>query len=263
MLNKTIRCNQVTFEAMDSILEQNTLAIRIPDYAPLEVCNVLSTYFAEHPNRTQYLHDEKVNGEIEYFYYGVDRIGLPYSITFGKETKSLEHQAYYKQALSTLKNIRSAIAPFTSPIDKVRLELDETWPHGANLGHFDNQKLYAGIGRVIDAEHSKLSEDTPHVDYLVSKQVSFCKQLSAIVYLTVPENGGELEIWDIANPPKVFTKNWRKTVPDPLLIRPKRGELIIINTEKPHAIRQFDAGNRISIQCFIGYNPNQPLSMWS
>lgn len=41
----------------------------------------------------------------------------------------------------------------------------------------------------------------------------------------------------------------------PLRIRPRKNELVLINTRRPHAICGFDSGKRVSMQSFIGYTP--------
>lgn len=51
---------------------------------------------------------------------------------------------------------------------------------------------------------------------------------------------------------------------DPLLIQPRRGDLILFNSRNTHAVRSPIGGKRISWSCFIGCNgAAQPLGFWS
>lgn len=159
-------------------------------------------------------------------------------------------------------HLRNALRPCLSPIDKIRLELDEYWPHGANLANIDGQKMFVGVVRLMESKYSHLSEETPHIDSIVSDKIVFDKQFSAIIYLRVPQSGGELEIWD-TNPPTVFDKSWRSRQPDPYIIVPEARELVLINTKKPHAVKAFENGQRIAIQCFVGFRENEPILLWS
>jgi len=157
--------------------------------------------------------------------------------------------------------------PYLSPIDKLRLELDENY--GANVAVFEEKKMFVGIGRVMRADGSVNSELQPHFDSLPPDFFPLDGQFSANVYLKVPESGGELEVWNVPPIPANEivdsdpNKDWRKELPNSIKIKPNVGDLIMINTRRAHAIRRFDEGIRVTIQCFIGYKKDKPLYLWN
>ena len=107
--------------------------------------------------------------------------------------------------------------------------------------------------------------------------------LSSNIYLDVPQGGGELSIWNIrldsslsSNPlyqliasPETFGSELQQIIhrgiPRPLVIKPNPGDLVILDTSRPHAVAGFERGRRISIQTFIRPEgkPDQHLLLWS
>src|SRR5262249_30115677 len=93
-------------------------------------------------------------------------------------------------------------------------------------------------------------------------------QFSANIYLEVSDDGGEIELWDYPplHPSEIAAdskSDWRAALPESFLVTPKRADLILFNTRRPHAVRSFDKGRRITIQCFIGFRKGEPLSLWN
>jgi len=248
---------------LSDLFNNNILGTHINDYISQEICNKLIEFINARKNKIEkYDHDEKINGLIVNQYYGIERLGYPYNKTFGKSLDSKEFENYYSCAKSFMKDIRSSMMPYISPIDKVRLDLDEAWGYGANISNIDGKKMYAGIIRVSDTKLSYLSEENPHIDYLVSDKVAYKGQFSAIIYIKTPKVGGELQIWG-SNERLNFDNEWIESQPSPYTVKPSACDLLIINTNKPHAIKRFSDGERIAIQCFIGIKEDNSLSLWS
>ncbi|MBA3662319.1 MAG: 2OG-Fe(II) oxygenase [Gammaproteobacteria bacterium] len=262
--------SQITPDILDEIFNQDFLAIRIPNYIEPALCDKLSQWFIQADHLERYPHDIMINDHINYIDCGVDRLGVSYNVTFGKTENSAEHKRYYATALTTIQEIRKACQGRPSPIDKLRLELDENWAHGANIASFNKKNMTLGIGRVMNRpEKSHMSELLPHIDLLPPNVFEIIAQYSANVYLSLPALGGELELWDIPPIPihEASTMqsdyDWRAKHSDSILIKPTKGELILINTRRPHAIRAFSAGNRVSQQCFIGVKQDRSMVLWS
>lgn len=58
-------------------------------------------------------------------------------------------------------------------------------------------------------------------------------------------------------------KDFRKEGRRSFLLKPRVGELIIINTRRPHAVAAYEQGIRVSVACFIGYVQENPLKLYS
>jgi hypothetical protein len=263
----------LTVEALDlnylkAFFNNEICAIRVPDYISTELCDRLSSYFLNN-DIEEYHHEVRDNKGVQYLKYGVGRVGIAFNTTYNKAPDSEEISRYYNEALPNMRKLRNSIAPFLSPIDKLRLEMDELWPYNANVAAFEGKKMFTGIGRIMFPETSYLAETQPHFDSVPDKLSTLIGQFSANIYLTIPPTGGELELWDI--PPLPISeidsadldKNWRSTLPPSLLIKPKKAEMILINTRRAHAVRKFDEGKRITIQCFIGLKSDNSLVFWN
>jgi hypothetical protein len=301
-------------------------AIVVRNYAgSAAMCEDLAQYFRNHAKLQRYDHEEfdPQCAELKYTYYGVDRVGFPFNklfsaalaakqpnATLSEQDVSEMREEYYRSASRSIRSVRRVCAPALSPIDRLRLELDETNPAGATVGAFEQRKMLCGIGRVMTAHGSKMgSAAQPHYDSLPAEISHLANQFSANIYLSTPNytdevaaagtsNGdsdspwsvsgrraipaalqaampdtardhGELEMWDVpALPPHEIHEtapdfDWRAALPPSLLIRPRVGDLILINTRKPHAIRSFQSGDRISLQTFIGLHTDGRLSLFN
>lgn len=109
----------------------------------------------------------------------------------------IEKRKYYNhKAVEWIQQIRAQINPYMSPIDKLRLELDELWPHGASIVCLNNKKLFCGLVRIF----KEGSEAKPHMDVfsrdapndIESREVE--AQLATNVHLSVVDNGRALVI---------------------------------------------------------------------
>jgi len=266
------RCVEVASlseEILTDLFENRICAVQVPQYASAEICSMLARYFHDNSQLEDYYHEVRKGNEVNFLQYGVQRLGVPYNTTYGKEKTSTEWLRYYEETLPTIRAVRSVCSPNLSPIDQLRLELDELWPHGASVGNFDGKKMLVGIGRIMRPETSYLAAAQPHFDSLPQRVADLVSQFAANIYLEMPSVGGELEMWDI-DPLSVdkidnadSDANWREVLPESFLIKPKVGDLILFNTRRAHAIQQFSSGNRITLQCFIGMHKNRSISVWN
>ncbi|MGI4850349.1 MAG: 2OG-Fe(II) oxygenase [Janthinobacterium lividum] len=238
-------------------------------YADKDLYEKLSDWFINNKRVENYYHEVRKDDKVEYLQYGVDRVGVAYNTTYGKDKNSLEWQRYYQESIEGIHSLRDFCYPFLSPIDHLRVELDELWSKSCHVANFEGEKMFVGIGRIMDASTSGIAEEQPHFDSVPDKLGHLKSQFSANVYLKMPSEGGELEIWDMTPLPIQEIDNakmdtdWRRLLPKSFLIKPALGDLVFINTRRAHAIRKFNEGKRVTLQCFIGLDQNQSLNLWN
>lgn len=242
------------------LIKGNIIALRIPNYFASELCDSIS--------------NKLLGKRYEYYKYAkeiVGRIGLSFSET---KNDNINLKKYYNNSISNIVAIRDAFSPYLSPIDKLRLDLQEVWQEGAILGNNkEHRKTFVGLCRIIEPNKEVL----PHQDILKwdtdnkNKFTDILTQLAVNIYLKIPEKGGELELWDLELSQKKYQLLAKgkygieySLLPEPTnIIKPLLGELILFNSQKIHSIRQGNT-SRITMSCFIGYkSDNNPLVYWS
>ncbi|EIK94835.1 prolyl 4-hydroxylase, alpha subunit [Pseudomonas sp. M47T1] len=255
----TIGADALTPQLIQDLLAHRVYGIRIPGFVSQPSLEAARAQLFDHPERGALGHAREFT-----------RLGIAYA-----EVKTDEvRQAYHEAARANIQRVRTAFKPYVSPIDEFRLCLDEAWPRGAHLLDVDGQKCFTGVCR-YQAPDIDLC---PHIDKLewnlpAHLQVNLQAQLSVNIYLQVPPQGGELEVWDIR--PTAAEYQWLKSDrhygidrdrlrPADFTTRPEDGDLIIINPRFIHAVRPVHASPRITLSSFIGYFGEQsPLIFWS
>lgn len=255
-------------ESIRDLIEEKVPAIRIPNYVSPETAQKIIDFVLAQASLDAYTHEVYADGVPEQKYYGVYRVGIPFNTTYGRPAGSVERETYYQAALPGLRRLRDLCAPNLTPIDRLRLDLDEAWTDGASIAAFEGRKMFAGIVRVMPPDDSHILEEKPHVDCLSPSVCPLEQQLSANIYLKMPPVGGTLESWNVPTLSYADIERLpdgtiaRTDLPKPVAIHPKECELVLINTRKPHAVSRFSGGIRISVQVFIGYQPGKPLRLW-
>ena len=256
---------------LDTMSRGEALAIHVRSFFdPAVAARVAGSLRAEH---RELWHLGPYRTDMSYLY------GVPMQVA-GKSAASLA--AYYDDAVPTMRRIRALFAPNPSPIDKLRLELDELWPAGAMIHHDGGCKRIAGLLRAMRCED--LIEGRAAVDGAchIDDEGMGPRQCSALLYLQVPDTGGELSIWNIKPDPrnaknglfaliakKAFVQGAQEIIHEVLgppshVIRGQPGDLVIFDTARPHAVRGFATGSRLAIQTFVEMaQPKEPLLLSS
>lgn len=211
---------------------------------------------------------------------------------------------------SELENGKTIGMPVLGPLDKLRLELDEIWPEGANVTkNKEGQAFVAGLARVmVRMSYEKRKGDktnmtnlsflmcthictflkhgpTRHIEgFIHVDDINPLQQdeglFSANLYLDLPVTGGgelliyDVEVWSrwdfyrhastlacLTAPGEEGQERLRATLPRPKVIKPEAGDLILLCTQRPHAVQGFPLGTRVSIQSFISYKKGRPLML--
>ncbi|WP_425259084.1 cyclic nucleotide-binding domain-containing protein [Rubrivivax sp. RP6-9] len=244
------------------IIDGRVLAVRVPGWYTSRQCQQLCRKLLRHPGFSRYSIAPDV---------GVQRVGYSYFETRG-DAERLEH--YFDQAVPTIAEIRRVCAPLLIPIDRLRLELDEHWPGGAGLASLGGRKMFVGTSRLFEDGHSL----PPHQDILARETTDevatrLLAQMTVNVYLRTPRGGGELEIWDLipneAQVAELYTGDYdfldsTKLPPSAALIKPGVGELVLMLSNRVHAVRASSGGPRVSMSCFVG-STGEPerLVLWN
>lgn len=250
----------IEFNDLKDVINGNAAAIRVPDFCSKEICHEISTRLLIHPERGSYSKAEEIG-----------RIGMAHF-----EINSAQaNESYHQNAIRNTWALRDAFTPYLSPVDKIRLLLEEVWPAGANLESLYGKKCFVGICRIMQpntellAHNDRLDRDSP--DSLQAH--SLLGQLSACIYLQVPDEGGGLRLW--MKEPRSESEYAKlkdgsygialEKLGSPVhVIEPEQGDLLIFNIRKLHGVAAGKGKPRINVGAFIGYRGiNQPLSYWS
>ncbi|MCG9724105.1 2OG-Fe(II) oxygenase [Vibrio brasiliensis] len=185
-----------------------------------------------------------------------------------------QRKTYHDESIFHINRFRKIASPYISPIDELRLVLEEKWLGGARLLQDDSSKFFVGTCRYLE----KNVELKPHTDQLfrnINKESNIIinEQLAAITYLSMPRDGGELETWQQYPTPGEYESLKGDSIygidrdmlpPARVKYKPIPGEMVIINSNEIHAVRPSMDIERISLGCWIGYqDKNKPLVYWS
>lgn len=254
--------NEVKEWHLLGLLDRSIDAVRIPQYYAASESQMLADKIRVSSHYGTY-----VNAPL------IGRVGQAF---FECQNDPLSLARYQKKALVWMKEMRKLLHPHTSPIDRLKIELDEVWENGCKLATLGGNKMFAGLVREFKAG----SYAEPHCDVFAwdidtNDKTSIDNQLAANVYLETPVAGGELVLWD--EWPTRSEYNAIKTdgsygvdrakISSPtIVINPIVGDLIIFNPMRIHAVEVIEAGTRVTWTSFIGSSDRKatdPLVIWS
>ena len=254
-----LKLKSLNLDALEKLVREDILAIHLPGFIAREVSERLSEQIIE-LGYQRYLNAPSIG-----------RIGMAF---YEAENKPLLVEDYFDNAPRNIEELRERCAPYSSPIDLLRCMLDEIWPAGAQLENLYGRKMYVGLSRVVTpgvtflAHHDIFAKDAPDSFQAHSLQA----QLAANVYLSMPETGGSLQIWEQQLSPETFGEMRGDSygiepsaLGEPTLeVCPKAGDLILFNSRRMHAVTPGSGSIRLSLSCFIGYRGSaMPLTFWS
>lgn len=197
-------------------------------------------------------------------------VGMPLNELYSALQTSDRESAikeYLQQGKQIRQHLRKVCENSILPLDALRSVLDETWPWGAHLLALGNLRGSPGIIRLMFEKDYGGCEEPPHTDRLPPYVQELTAQLSAIAYLQMPESGGELELWpsnaENLNALIEARKSFRDQRGPGTVLAPDVGDIVIINTGAPHAVRPFSKGVRVAQNMFIGVTGESPLLLWA
>jgi hypothetical protein len=238
--------DQLDAESLVALREERLAAVRVAGFCGQEARERIAGLLARHPERTNYrvrwASRDQAGGGVrpgeEFTATDSDRVGPVDSAPEGASDAT--------QVVAAMREIRSAAAPALSPIDRLRLELDEIAPGGAGLHRKNGRLSVAGVGRVMDSSGELVHADTGRRNCL-----------TANVYLRMPREGGGTRIWQYDGEYRQSRQSYLFG-PDEIpssasccLVEPDEGDLVVWNPALPHAVQPFDDAPRLTVQTWL------------
>jgi len=245
------------------LITGKTLALRVYPFVSVETCENWQKSIEKSKLRNRYSNATDVP---------VNRIGMT---LFETENDSEKLKLYLKKAQKTL-SLMEHLFGKVNPIQTLLSSLDFARENGVNVSKLHGQTMNPGIirsfesnkGGGLPAHVDSLLKDLPDADEFRNLQ----SQLAANLYFSVPQKGGELEVWNFApnahELKDLFTGNYdfidtNKISLKPQRFSPKVGELILFRSNCVHSVKAGEGGTRSAASCFIGYHEiNKALTVW-
>jgi hypothetical protein len=258
---QVIEKSEITQEDLLGLFNGGLAAVRVPGYYSTEQSKAI----------TQVLLNSTLHGKYE----NAPNIGRVGQAFFESQANEKLAQRYEKEAVKWIRELREGFSPNLTPIDRFRLEVDELWPHGANVAKMKGRKMFVGLARTFgQGSRAEPHQDMFHWDAPESVEANVVStQIAMNVYLHLPDDGGELILWPVSYNRNGYEERRipgsyglrEETLPEPVAtLHPRLGELILFNATKVHSVGKIKAGARVSWSCFVGYQgTDAPLVLWS
>lgn len=235
---------------LKGLFEGSIRVLRVRHFVNIDFCVLLA---------------QRVSASAEFVQDGsLRRIGRPYSEVRHSEDARV---SYFRHQEEWVGLLRTIAAPYLSPFDRLRLELDDLWPSGALRAAASGNKLFAGMIRSFpEGAHS-----LPHVD--LPSVAGVCRQFAANIYIETANKGGVLQVWCERTDPLIYElyadefgsirRYVEGRLPD-LEFTPEAGDLVMFDASLIHSVTPVAAGSRVSWSAFIGFQESAaPLLIWS
>lgn len=260
-LNATVE--RLTVQHLSALFERRVAACHLKHFMGLDACRAVSARLLVDSSRQ--LHDSVPNLEV---------IGRPYFTARQSHAAAL---AYFDEGDALATRLASMAAPYASPLVALTSLLATAWAPGIERHRLrsDGRSMSPALIRIFPngvevlPHQDDLSQEapgSPHAAALVD-------QLGLNLYLSMPDTGGELELYlehiDPASYHRLSRGAYglpRDTVPSPrCVIRPAVGDVVLFSSRQLHAVRRGHNGApRITLSAFIGYTtPDAPLTIWA
>ena len=195
--------------------------------------------------------------------------------SIGEAHSSAEkQQQYFDEAALTTRVVRDVVfRGLLSPIDRLRLELDELWPAGSQVARVERTQMLPAVIRRWPPGGAAHPHRDPR-DMPLLQGLGLTRRLGVNVYLQTPPatHGGDLEFWDLRLSEPEFQALKRpgygfdraRIGPPAHVIHPEMGDLILLDTSLIHAITDVVAGERVTVGCFVGVRSlDSPLRVFA
>lgn len=246
---------------LSALLDGTCPVLRIKNYFPEATCRRLAETLLQSGIYGRYVNAPEIG-----------RVGQAF---FECQANEEAARRYQTESVCWIRQLREAFGPTLTPIDRLRLELDEAWPAGAILGSMSGYKMFAGLARhFVLGAYAEPHQDVLHWDAPNSREAQeVVQQIAANIYLTVADQGGELALWDRGlsreeyqrlGTPGSYGLQRDEIGPPDIIVQPSAGDLILFDAGKIHSVEAIRDGDRVTWSAFVGYRGHaRPLVVWS
>jgi putative hemolysin len=263
VIGGVLEATHLSASAIEAMAAKELLAVRVRDYCGVDVC--------VHAMR-------RLGGMVGYGYRAEPNfrklVGGALFDSAGCEPTAFAN--YFGSAARWYAACKQVFAPYISPVDKMRGDLQAIWPAGSCIERIGGRLAFAGVIRGLRTG----AEARPHQDMTnwdlpdIAEAQTLKTQLSCLTYLSCADSGGQLELWareiesqseyENCKSPGSYGLDRHRIGSWDAVISPMVGELIVFNARRIHAVRRIAGGLRCSQSFFIGYRgSDQPLSLFS
>jgi len=275
-----VRTNKLTPELLKDFFENKVLAIHMPGFCPPEIAEHTANNILKKQLHNWNIRDAKTG----YKESDVEVFGTPFTDAIRSDSA---WNSYFSGAKKLADELHELSAPYQYPLDKFRNEMDELWPEGFTVKTYKGAKMVPGLVRVMHDKPVAQSAEASlgcHVDDTPIISPNHGK-FSVNIYLKPAKQGGNLFVWNskISSLKEFFSrwyliknfflesnyqneelqKGFQSMLPEPFEIKVAQGDLVLINTGRPHAVSGYSGGPRVSIQAFITYEKGKALQVWA
>lgn len=187
---------------------------------------------------------------------------------------AVDERRYLATAAETRDVIRHGVfAGRLSPLDELRLLLDESWPAGATVARHQGRLMLPGIIRRWPAGgHANPHIDQRAIPLLADQRLR--RRIGANIYLEVPPagSGGQVDFWALWTDEDEYASRRRAdygldrdALGEPhWSCEPGQGDLLMFDAARVHGVRRVDRGSRVTAACFVGVRgPAEPLVLFA
>ena len=288
---RVLREARLSGGALRALVAHECAAVVVPGwFGDAEACRAAARSVLEDPQRSNWA-VTRGTGAGEAAASDVETVGTPHNVAAAAGAGALE--SYFAGSVAQTRKWRRPASgggrELLGPLDKLRLELDEEWPEGCLLARDPSTRrpFLPGIPRIMRppqrfdpaAQAQRWSRGFCHVDELDIMRRDR-GLYSANVYLQCAPSGGELLVWPITFATRwdfyrhaatlslcLSQERWAQEalwerLPPPVLVKVSEGDLVLLCTQRPHAVRgPVLGGTRVSMQGFLSFREGQPLRM--
>lgn len=256
-MDLVLKANKLEALHLEKLFTGDVLVVRIQNFYDTSASDLVA--------------EKLIRSELFGQYENAPNIGRVGQAFFENSPEARER--YERDAVKWIQDTRYLCAPYLTPIDKLRLELDEILFEGAALGRHNGRHMYVGLARVLmDGAAIYPHQDHFHRDIERFKTTTVRTQVACNIYIKPSISGGALQIWanslsdedyEAMKDPNGYGISRDKLPPPDVTIYPEKGELVLFNANNLHAVTESE-GVRVSVSCFVGYaGHDRPCPMWS